>query len=77
MRSRRHDQDAAAPKSRDIFSARKTGRSTGPCGGEDSDVRLQVQERLDVKDKDHDFRFAFGDEGDENQVRSKKPCAGT
>lgn len=31
-----------------------------------ADVRLQVQECMDVKDKDHDFEYKFGgDDGDD------------
>ena len=32
------------------------------------DVRLQVQERMDIKERAHDFRFTFGDDGDDDQV---------
>lgn len=32
------------------------------------DVRRQVQERMDVKERTHDFRFTFGDDGDDEQV---------
>lgn len=37
----------------------------------DADIRLQVQERLDVKEKDHEFRFTYGGDGDsiDEQVR--------
>lgn len=39
--------------------------------GEDvSNLRLQVQERMDVKDRHRDFQFSFGEEGDGDQV----PC---
>lgn len=44
---------------------------TNPAGGEDdADIRLQVQERMDVKERDHDFKFIFGHEGDDQQVNS-------
>lgn len=37
----------------------------------DADVRLQVQESLDVKEKDHEFRFTYGGDDDttDEQVR--------
>eukprot|EP00752_Nemacystus_decipiens_P012745 g11286.t1 len=42
----------------------------GPEGGDGEivDVRLQVQERMDVKERTHDFRFTYGDDGDDEQV---------
>ncbi|CAN0278706.1 unnamed protein product, partial [Ectocarpus sp. 4 AP-2014] len=42
----------------------------GPEGGDDDvvDVRLQVQERMDVKERTHEFSFTFGDDGDDEQV---------
>jgi len=42
----------------------------GPEGedGEIEDLRLQVQERMDVKERAHDFRFTFGGDGDDDQV---------
>ncbi|CAM9339212.1 unnamed protein product, partial [Hapterophycus canaliculatus] len=41
-----------------------------PGGGDAdaADVRLQVQERMDVKERLHDFRFSFGEDGDDDQV---------
>ncbi|CAM9435145.1 unnamed protein product [Ectocarpus sp. 13 AM-2016] len=42
----------------------------GPEGGNDDvvDVRLQVQERMDVKERTHEFSFTFGDDGDNEQI---------
>ncbi|CAN0383912.1 unnamed protein product [Pylaiella littoralis] len=40
----------------------------GREGDNNVDVRLKVQERMDVKERTHDFRFAFGDDGDDEQV---------
>lgn len=43
------------------------------------DVRLKVQERMDVKERTHDFRFTFGDDGDDEQVWhvGAKSCGAT
>lgn len=42
----------------------------GPEGGDGDivDVRLQVQERMDVKERTHDFHFTYGGDGDDEQV---------
>ncbi len=47
-----------------------TNVHVGPEGeeGEIEDLRLQVQERMDIKERAHDFRFTFGDDGDDDQV---------
>lgn len=37
--------------------------------GNEMDLRLQVQERMDVGDKYHDFEFKFGGDGDGDQVK--------
>lgn len=36
----------------------------GPEGDDADDVRLQVQERMDVTQKTHEFKFTFGDNDD-------------
>lgn len=53
-----------------LLKPRESLPPAGPEGGDDDvvDVRLQVQERMDVKERTHEFSFTFGDDGDDEQV---------